>query len=316
MNTQFNIPDEIRRCVYLTGALCAANHLYGKHATKKHLLRAAPENFFDWKGVNVYYKQIGTGDPVILVHAVHPAGSAFEWSRIADALAENHTVYMMDLPGCGRSGKPRLRYTSLYYMQFLYDFMEFLGLEHADIIASNRSAAFVLMLAAFKPELVGKMLLISPPAISRMAEAPDLGSKIKCTAVNLPILGTFIYNIISSRPQIDNYFSERYLYNPFHDSDALIDTYFESAHLGQNAGHYLAASYVGKNLNINVTHAVQTLKNPLKILIGEQTAGSKKTAEEWKTLRKNLECVLLPHTRQLPAFEEPESVIKEIVSFL
>ena len=48
----------------------------------------------------------GKGSPILLIHDMLPGGSGYEWTRIEDELALEHTVYNLDLPGCGRSEKP------------------------------------------------------------------------------------------------------------------------------------------------------------------------------------------------------------------
>src|SRR3954468_11938942 len=50
-------------------------------------------------GHRVAYQVAGSGDPVVLVHGL--AGSLRWWRRNVTALAEAHTVYLLNLPGFG-----------------------------------------------------------------------------------------------------------------------------------------------------------------------------------------------------------------------
>ena len=49
---------------------------------------------------------------------------------------------------------------------------------------------------------------------------------------------------------------EQLFYNPFHVTDTLVDTYYESAHKGGSNAKYLYSSYIGKYLNISINNAV------------------------------------------------------------
>ena len=43
-----------------------------------------------------------------LIHDLDPTASSYEWKAVTKKLAENHTVYAIDLLGCGRSEKPNM----------------------------------------------------------------------------------------------------------------------------------------------------------------------------------------------------------------
>ena len=294
----------------------AFNKLQSIYATRNHRLQTSGDQVFSWKGIHVYYEKKGSGSPVVLLHALHPAGSAFEWKRIADQLAENHTVYIPDLPGCGRSDKPHAFFTNFYFVQLINDFIKAMSIEHCTLIGSNLSAGVCIMCLSYNPELADRIILVNPPSVSKLAEAPDFISKIKHRALSMPLVGKFIYNILASRPQIDLYFSERYFYNPFHDTEEIIDTYFESALLGDGNGCYFAACLLGNYMNIDIRHALEGLKVPLKLIEGGATEGGEKTIEEWSALKPDIVVTTIPHTRQLPMLEEPEKTLFEITSFI
>ncbi len=57
-----------------------------------------------WPGGHVCWRGFGSGSPVVLVHGGH--GSWLHWVRNIDALAAQHTVWAVDLPGFGDSDAP------------------------------------------------------------------------------------------------------------------------------------------------------------------------------------------------------------------
>ena len=65
---------------------------------------ALAERTIDIEGLPVRYLAAGTVPPLVLVLVV--GTSASEWSRVLPALARDHRVYAIDLPGLPGSAKP------------------------------------------------------------------------------------------------------------------------------------------------------------------------------------------------------------------
>ena len=297
------------------GSMYAFNRFSDLYAGRKHLLHSKPENFFNWKGIRIYYECKGSGEPVLLLHAIHPAASSFEWSDIIDRLSHNHQVYAIDLPGCGISSKEKLPYSNFVYVELIRDFIHQMAISHPIVVASNLTCAVAVMASAYDPSLFKKMVLISPPTPSSLAEAPDITSNITRFILELPIIGTFIYNITTTRSRIDLAFTEQYFYNPFHDNDDLVDTYYESAHLDRGRGHFLAACIVGRLLNIDISRAVQNLKIPVCLIYGSDSGDADRMIREWSDLNAEIRIEKIEHTRQLPHLEEPNLTSQIIDSF-
>ena len=72
-------------------------------AVRKNLLASAEKEIFSWQFGDIFYTKKGTGTPMLLLHDLHCASSGREWQYIEDTLAKDHTVYTLDLLGCGRS---------------------------------------------------------------------------------------------------------------------------------------------------------------------------------------------------------------------
>ncbi|GGX30070.1 alpha/beta hydrolase [Pigmentiphaga litoralis] len=53
-------------------------------------------------GEHVTWRSLGSGTPLVLIHGGH--GSWLHWVRNIETLAQQHTVYVPDLPGYGASG--------------------------------------------------------------------------------------------------------------------------------------------------------------------------------------------------------------------
>jgi pimeloyl-ACP methyl ester carboxylesterase len=68
------------------------------------------------------YQVLGKGDPVILVHGL--SGSMRWWSHNIQALAQDHQVYLIDLPGFGTMSRVRTRFALVDVAHWLLAWME------------------------------------------------------------------------------------------------------------------------------------------------------------------------------------------------
>ena len=61
--------------------------------------------FLDVNGIDVHFKQAGSGDPaLLLLHGF--AASTFSWREVMGSLSTNHTVVAFDRPAFGLTERP------------------------------------------------------------------------------------------------------------------------------------------------------------------------------------------------------------------
>ena len=99
------------------------NKLIFSTATSKGITDKRINSCYPWKFGNISYSVQGSGKPVLLIHDLSSFSSSYEWDNVIDILAEKHTVYAIDLLGCGNSDKPNLTYTTYMYTQLVADFI-------------------------------------------------------------------------------------------------------------------------------------------------------------------------------------------------
>ncbi len=115
----------------------------------------------DVGGVSVQCAKAGDGPPLVLVHGL--IGSGENWRRNVESFSRSATVYAVDLPNMGRSGRvlgmeASLRSTA----EFLVRLLDCLGLEQADVAAHSRGGAVAMTLATMHPERVRSLVLFAP----------------------------------------------------------------------------------------------------------------------------------------------------------
>ena len=113
------------------------------------------------RGIPVRCSRQGVGAPLLLLHGL--IGSGENWRRNIDRFSEHATVYAIDLPNMGRSGRVRGLNASLAATaEFLADLMRELGIERADIAAHSRGGAVAMTMATLFHEQVRSLVLFAP----------------------------------------------------------------------------------------------------------------------------------------------------------
>jgi len=112
-------------------------------------------------GVRWRYQKAGAGQPLLLVHGL--LGYSFSWRFALPALASSATVYAVDLPGAGFSGRPAGIDCSLRAIsRRLLDFMDEIGLACCDVLGTSHGGAVVMRAAAGAPERFRRLILVAP----------------------------------------------------------------------------------------------------------------------------------------------------------
>lgn len=110
--------------------------------------------------LRVSYQMLGEGDPVILVHGL--SGSMRWWNRNVQAIAQNHTVYLIDLPGFGSMHRVRTRFALVNVAQWLLAWMKVVEIHQATFVGHSMGGYICLWIAAHHPEVVSRLILVSP----------------------------------------------------------------------------------------------------------------------------------------------------------
>ena len=116
--------------------------------------------------LNVHQLHGGRGRPVLFIHGLGSSGY-MEWRFNLEPTATRHRVYAPDLPGYGRTGKPKVRYTIGYFARFIERYMENRGLGSAVIIGASLGGRVALELALEKPHLAKRLVLVNALGLGR-----------------------------------------------------------------------------------------------------------------------------------------------------
>lgn len=282
-------------------------------ATSRNILQEPEACCFKWRLGNIHYTKTGNGKPILLVHDLLPASCGYEWKNLSGKLAENYTVYTIDLLGFGRSEKPNLTYTNYLYVQLISDFIKSEIGHRTDLIASGSSTALGIMACCNSPELFDRLLFINPESLLSCSQVPGKNAKVYKLFLDLPIVGTLIYNIACSKQSIIKEFMKNLYYNPYSVRSKMIDAYHEAAHLGYSPKS-VYASIKCNYVKCNIINPLRKIDNSI-YLIGSSIEAMKESMEEYREYNPAIECVSIPNAKLLPHMEKPFEIYSLIQTF-
>lgn len=280
-------------------------------ATVGDLLGNPPGTWYDWKFGKVYYTKQGNGAPLLLIHDLSVCSSGYEWNKIVKELSKTNTVYVIDLPGCGRSDKLNITYTNYMFVQLVQDFIKHVIGEKSSIIATGESCSFVVGACQTDPSLIDEMIFVNPKDIKSLGRIPGKRSRTLTWMINTPVFGTFLYNMLVKEEHIESLFRKEYFFHPENVTSEMIKTYYESSHSGGAISKYLLSSQMGHYTTVNLKHCLSSINNSIYILHGEAPS-CQETAEEYRSILPSVEIASIKETRYLPQMEAPEKFLEQV----
>lgn len=271
--------------------------------------------YFEWRYGKIFYTKHGEGSPLLLIHDLQPASSSAEWSRMIKKLGKTHTVYAIDLLGCGHSDKPNLTYTNYMYVQLITDFVKKIIEEKTDVIATGDSCSFTLMAANMDDSIFRKIFFISPPSLESLQANPNNYNNVVKKLVECPIVGTFLYNLQVREEKITALFEKEYYHKKSMISNTIKNKYYESAHLKSSSGKFLYGSILGNYTKINIIPALKKVENQIYLIGSRDSKESIDIIDAYLKYDERIETAYISNCRKLPQLEEPEKLYEIIRTF-
>lgn len=282
------------------------NKLIFLRAGMKDMLFCENKHQYSWRFGNIFYTKKGSGSPLLLIHELKCTASADEWKSLINQLSINHTIYALDLIGCGRSEKPKMTYTNYIYVQLINNFIKDVIGAKTDVITSGSSSNIAIMGCYSEPDLYRRIMMVNPSSMKDMAKYPKTNHKTLKYLVELPLIGTTIYNIANSHGTIFKEYKKKTLYPDIHTQKD-VDTMYESSHLGGPSARYLYASERSHFTNINMLHALKKLNHSMCIIGGKDLKDIEDTIKDYVAINPSIETELVDNCKQYPHIEQTDA---------
>lgn len=121
-------------------------------------------------GTVVHFLEAGHGPALLLIHGL--GASSDVWRDSISILARSYRVIAPDLPGYGKSDRPRASYSVSYYVAWLDDFVEALGLKKPAIAGNSLGGWIAAAYAIEHPEKVSHLILVNAAGLKRETLPP------------------------------------------------------------------------------------------------------------------------------------------------
>ena len=239
------------------GTMAIANRVIESQAGQLDTVLTGEERRYSWKYGDVFYKVKGDRDarPLLLIHGLDPGASSYEWRKNVDVLAEDFHVYVIDLLGFGVSDRPAIDYTIETFTDLIGDFIKEVIGSSTIVVAHGLPCAYVIANAYRRPQLFERLVLVTPPTTILQEAVPGPINMAWKVVLRTPVVGQFIYNMLTTRRAIRAYYDRQGYYNPGMVTNDLVEYIFTSAH--QPHSHFPAASFLSHHLTMDVHEALK-----------------------------------------------------------
>ena len=159
----------------------------------------------------------GAGAPLLLVHSVNAAGSAYEMRPLYEHYRTRRPVFAIDLPGFGFSGRTDRAYTPRLMTDAVHALLDEIGRRHprmpVDAVALSLGCEFLARAAVEAPDRFRRLALVSPTGFSGRslrtgAAGTHLGRPGLLRIVGRPAWRRGLFGLLT-RPAVIRYFLER-----------------------------------------------------------------------------------------------------------
>ncbi len=300
----------------ITTAIHIINKIQYSASTAREILSSTYNQYYEWRFGKIRYTKRGNGTPLLLIHDLTVGSSGYEFHKIIDQLSKQFEVYCIDMLGYGLSDKPNITYTSFLYVQLITDFIKTVIGRKTNVIATGDSSSLVVMTCHNNPEVFNKLFFINPQSLYQFHLIPSKKTKALKIIIDTPILGTFIYNIITSKYSYKKLFRKYYYANADRIEKEEIMAYIESSHINDYNSKYSFSSYIGRYMNLNILHSLKEINHSIFIIAGKEKKESESIVKSYLSYNNSIETIYISDTKQYPHLEAPQKVINQLDIFL
>lgn len=272
------------------------------HLSLKNISKPV-EEFYDWRYGKIHYKKTGEGAPILLLHTLESGSSMHEWDPLIDQISKTNTVYAIDLLGCGHSDKPACTYTNYLYVSLVADFINHVIKEPCKVVASGLSCTFTLLCNQLYPDLFSGMMFVQPPTMQDTKQYPTTAKKIKKFIYELPIIGTFLYNLAFLPDTLEKIAAKQFCSKTAANNWVMDQQTY--SHVPNHTARYLYASLAADYCMMDCTPALRKLSKPLTVVLGTHGEQTQTIIEEYLRINPGIDLMTIERTKEYPHIDRP-----------
>ncbi len=229
------------------------------------------DGWIEVEGLRIHCLMAGNTDapPVLLLHGGGYDSAYLSYKPSIGSICQYHRVFAPDWPGYGESDKPRARYSTEYYVDFLGHLMDVLGLEKANLVGISMGGAISLGFSLRWPQRVEKLVLVDSHGLGK--EVP--GRVVSYVVVRLPLLNKLVWAILGRSRRMIRWSLQTVFHDPEAVTGSLVDEVFQVAKkpgVGQAWRTWQRNEIEWSGLHTDFVDRLHTLTVPTLILHGAE----------------------------------------------
>lgn len=271
-------------------------------------LAAEHEHFSSVAGKLGYYKdRTASGRPLVLIHSVNAAASAYEMRPLFEHFRGSRPVFALDLPGFGTSDRSDRDYAPTLYRDAIIDFLTAKVGAPADVVALSLGCEFTALAANLRPEAFHSLTLISPTGLSGEERGGNTPRARRLhSAFSVSLWRQAFYDLIASRPSL------KYFLGRSHAGDVdpgLLNYAFLTSHQ-KDAVHAPLCFISGRLFTPAIAESTYVrLPRPTLVVYDQDAYVSFERLPEIMSRNEQWRAIRIVPTRGLPHWERlPETV--------
>lgn len=296
--------------------------LFVPHALPLPPAIEAERHEIDTAAGRLSYYAAGQGAPLLLIHSINAAASAYEVRPIFEHFRASRRVYALDLPGFGFSERSARDYTPRLYTDALLALLDVIAREcggaPADALAVSLGGEFLARAASEQPARFRTLALVSPTAFDKGEDFYGAPGSVRGLPAlrhlyGFPPWGRALFDALNSRAS-QRFFLARTFGSYEAIDQGLLEYDYLTAHQ-PGAQHAPFAFVSGGLFSADIDRVYETLTQPVWLAHGVrgdfgQVRDARNVAGRANWSIQRFETGMLPH------FEQPEAFLSAYAAFL
>lgn len=271
--------------------------------------------------LSYYADERAPGRPLVLVHSINAAASAYEMRPLFEHYRSQRPVYALDLPGFGFSERSDRTYTPRLYTTALLELLRDIESRRgaADVIALSLGSEFAARAAQQQPELVRSLTLISPSGLTARTEK-NRSERAGASPAGVwlhrfflfPLWSQAIYDLLASRPSIRYFLKKSFVGEP---DRGLVAYDYATAH--QPGARFAPFTFVsGLLFSPDIRESVfERLTVPVLVLYDQDGFVRFDALPAVLERNPNWRAIRIVPSNGLPQFERPDDTTQALDTF-
>ncbi|KGE03015.1 alpha/beta fold hydrolase [Pseudohaliea rubra] len=143
----------------------------------------------------------GNGTPILLLHSINAAPSAYEMKPLFEHYRGQRPVYALELPGFGQSERRDRRYDAQLFADAISSFVDEVIGRPTDVVALSTTAEFAAR-GSLATTAIRSLVLISPTGLRDRPPPGPTAQRRLMRFFQLPGVGAGLYRALTVKPSV------------------------------------------------------------------------------------------------------------------